>query len=54
MDQAVVNKIAEYRDLYETAVKYNQTEFTLDGQPVLVSFAKYNLEHLEGKYGRDK
>lgn len=54
MSWTIVNtSIAEYRDLYETAVKYNQSEFILNGHKVLTKFAKYHLEYLNNELEKE-
>ena len=46
--------VSEYRKLYERAKAEGLEQFIYQGQDVLVAFAKYHLEYLEGliKEGR--
>ncbi len=40
-------KLSELRDQYNIAVQNNQETFFFDGSELLVSYAKYLIQHLE-------
>ena len=43
--EQVLNK---FRKVYDKAVKERKTQFVYEGQDVLVSYAKYYIQYLEG------
>jgi hypothetical protein len=43
-------KIERFRKRYERAVRDGETVFKFEGKDILVSYAKYVLEYLEGKF----
>jgi|GEM_PF-6488890 len=44
------NKFEEFEAAYNKAVEENKTEFTFDGNTVLVTYAKYLIEYLSNTY----
>jgi hypothetical protein len=38
-----------FKKLYNLAVKYNQSQFIFDENPVLTTYAKYYIEYAENK-----
>lgn len=42
--------LAALKREYNKAVKASETQFTFNGQPVLVAFAKYLIEYLETQF----
>jgi len=45
------NKFEEFEAAYNEAVKNNEKQFTFDGNEVLVTYAKYLIQYLEGDGG---
>jgi len=46
------NKYLHLKRDYEKAVAANDTKFTFEGNVLLVAYAKYLLEYLDGKFAR--
>lgn len=44
------NKFEEFEAAYNEAVKNNKTQFTFEGNEVLVTYGKYLLEYLSKSY----
>lgn len=41
---------AQFKDMYDTAVQFNQDTFLFEGHPVLTRYAKYVCQYLDTKY----
>lgn len=46
-------KLEQFKKDYEAAYKYGEDEFTFEGHPFLVDYAKYLIEYLEGMLPKD-
>jgi hypothetical protein len=48
MSDDLKHYIKRFKRVYDNAREAKRTQFTFDGHPVLVAYAKYYLEYLEG------
>jgi hypothetical protein len=43
-------KLAKLKRYYNRALKYKRDQFTFEGSELLVAYAKYLIEYLEGRF----